>query len=242
MARIAIGEQFEPAIQTIEDYVSEMQSSIEDIFNDAAEVISNTNYNMVYQTFLGAEKVYNEKVSQQIKTNIDNWAESEGSYYNMAKAFGLGDEVLETAKKQQDEIVDTIHSIKNVESISSYKMGSEVNFDLNEVQKMLEDIYEKSKKINDVNDTHMDSLKKFAEDNEMAKSLISVGILFGDNLSQFIIDTTNNISDILSEKFNVIKSKIESYYNDSLTSSKKIVEENKAYVEEVSKNTKDLFD
>ena len=100
----------------------------------------------------------------------------------------------------------------------------------------------KQKKINDINDDHTQKLKEYAEENEMAKSLISVGIVFGNTITEFIIETTNLVNGILNEQFDVITKNIEAASQNAIANSKAVVERNKQYVEEVNKKTRDLFD
>ena len=146
MSRIAVGEQFEPAIQTIEDYALEIQGYVEEVFSNAEELVNKTNYDIVYKTFFQLENAYNDNVLSQVKKNIEEWSESEASYYNLAKSVGLGEEVLNTAKNQQNKIVEAITSMKNIENLNSYKENADADFDLENVKKELEDINEKAKK------------------------------------------------------------------------------------------------
>ena len=242
MSRIAVCEQFEPAIQTIEDYALEIQGYVEEVFSNAEELVNKTNYDIVYKTFFQLESTYNDNVLSQVKKSIEEWAESEASYYNLAKSVGLGEEVLNTAKNQQNKIVEVITSMKNIENLNSYKENADADFDLENVKKELEDINEKAKKINDINDDHTQKLKEYAEENEMAKSLISVGIVFGNTITEFIIETTNLVNGILNEQFDVITKNIEAASQNAIANSKAAVERNKQYVEEVNKKTRDLFD
>ena len=242
MSRIAVGEQFEPAIQTIEDYALEIQGYVEEVFSNAEELVNKTNYDIVYKTFFQLENAYNDNVLSQVKKNIEEWSESEASYYNLAKSVGLGEEVLNTAKNQQNKIVEAITSMKNIENLDSYKENANADIDYDYVKKELEAINEKAKRINDINDDYAQKLKEHAEENEMAKSLISVGIVFGNTITEFIIETTNLVNGILNEQFDVITKNIEASSQNAIANSKAIVERNKQYLEELNKKTRDLFD
>ena len=112
MTQIAIGEAFNSAIQTMEEYISEIQAEVNNVFNEFHQVaVVDNPWEVLYNTAASLEQTYNEQVLQAVKNQINNWAEGEGSYVSFTVRFKMGDEAKAEAERQQYEIVDAINNL-----------------------------------------------------------------------------------------------------------------------------------
>lgn len=206
MAKIAIGDAFEKAIRTMEDYVEEVGGEIERLFDELHELaVKENQWEVLYETAKGLENQYNEEVLEAIKKEIGKWAESDGSYEALCERFKMGAEAKDKAKEQQDKIVEKIESQNESQRISEETPDfSNTSFDTEQIKKRLVDIARDTDKIRSIAEEKDGELKELSEDNESVRTLVSVGLTYGQSIANFVTEVTKKISDFLAEQINHI--------------------------------------
>lgn len=202
MAQIAIGEAFESAIQTMSEYVSEVQAEVDKVFEEFHQVAVIENpWEVLYKTALSLESTYNEQVLGAVKNEINNWAEGEGSYVSLTVRFKMGDEAKTEAERQQSQIVEEITSIPEVSAISESQPDFlNTTFELEAVKSKLEEISSQAQRLTEITEEKNGQLNGLSEENESVKTIVNVGITYGASIASFVTKVTERISVFLSEQ------------------------------------------
>lgn len=202
MAQIAIGEAFESAIQTMSEYVSEVQTEVNNVFEEFHQVaVVDNPWEVLYKTAKSLESTYNESVLGGIKNEINDWAESEGSYVSLTVRFKMGEDAKTEAERQQNEIVDEIARIPEITVISDTQPDFlNTKFELEAVKTKLEEISTQAQKLTEIVDEKNGQLTGLSEENESVKTIVNVGITYGASIANFVTKVTEKISDFLSEQ------------------------------------------
>lgn len=239
MSKVAIGEEFSGAIIIMEDYVEEVTKKVNDIFEKFNDCINENTYKVLYDSAKLLEENYNEKVLENIKSSIKEWADGDGSYVSQVKRWKMGDDAIESAQRQQDDIVEKIDSISDIVVISENTQDfSQSHFDPEIVKVNLEDIVEFSKGLEEIVEDKVSELKKLGEENSTIRVIIAVAVTYGKSISTFVQTTTEMASNIISENFERIFSENEEAEEVSKEESEKKVQE----MEECSKNLDAIFE
>ena len=202
MAQIAIGEAFEGAIITMNEYAEEVKNKVDEIFEELRQccVVENQ-LEPLYKVAESLENMYNEHVLQQIKTSILSWAEGEGSYVRMTEIFRMGDDARNQAQNQQDTIVESINSMSEIMVIRDSRPDfSQTRFEKERIETKLQDISHQSKKLDEIAEEKNSELKRLGEENESIRTIISVGIIYGKSIANFVGTVTEKISGLLGQE------------------------------------------
>lgn len=207
MAQIAIGEAFESAIQTMSEYVSEVQAEVDKVFEEFHQVAVIENpWEVLYKTALLLESTYNEQVLGAVKNEINNWAEGAGSYVSLTVRFKMGDEAKTEAERQQSQIVEEITSIPEVSAISESQPDFlNTTFELEAVKSKLEEISSQAQRLTEITEEKNGQLNGLSEENESVKTIVNVGITYGASIASFVTKVTERISVFLSEQIDSIE-------------------------------------
>lgn len=211
MSQIAIGEAFESAIQTMSEYVSEVQIEVVNVFEEFRQVaVDDHPWEVLYRTAVNLEQSYNEQVLGAIKNEINNWAEGEGSYVSLTERFKMGEDAKVEAQRQQIQIVEEISSIPEISLLSeSAPDFLNTRFELEAVKTRLEEISNSAQKLNDIAEEKNSALTGLSEENESIKTIVNVGITYGTSIAEFVSKVTEKISDFLSEQIDSMEQKNE---------------------------------
>lgn len=223
MAQIAIGEAFESAIQTMSEYVSEVQAEVGKVFDEFYKVAVIENpWEVLYKTASSLESIYNEQVLSEVKNEINNWAEGEGSYVSLTVRFKMGDEAKTEAERQQNQIVEEIRAIPEVSVISDAQPDFlNTKFELDSVKVKLEQIYTQAEKLTEIVDEKNGQLNELSGENESIKTIVNVGITYGDSIANFVTKVTERISVFLSEQIDSMEQLNEATIEDAKQSAEK---------------------
>ena len=202
MPQIAIGEAFESAIQTMSEYVNEIQAEVKNVFEEFHQVaVIEHPWEVLYRTAANLEKSYNEQGLDAVKAEINNWAEGEGSYVRLTERFKMGEDAKTEAERQQNQIVEEITNIQGVTTLSeSTPDFLNTRFELEAVKTRLEEISGNAQKLREIVDEKNSSLNSLSEENESVKTIVNLGITYGDSIANFVTKVTEKISEFLSEQ------------------------------------------
>ena len=216
MTQIAIGESFESTIQIMREYVSEIQDGVYKVFEDFHQVsVLEHPWELLYKTAVNLEKSYNEQVLETIKTEINNWAEGEGSYVNLTVRFKMGEEAKKEAERQQNLIIEEISSIPEITLISESNPDFlNTRFELELIKQRLEEISTYSQKLTEIVDEKNNALTSLSEENGSV-------ITYGVSISNFVTKVTDKISIFLSEQLDSIEQQNEFAVEEAKQSAKK---------------------
>ena len=223
MTQIAIGESFESTIQIMREYVSEIQDAVYKVFEDFHQVsVLEHPWELLYKTAVNLEKSYNEQVLETIKTEINNWAEGEGSYVNLTVRFKMGEEAKKEAERQQNLIIEEISSIPEITLISESNPDFlNTRFELELIKQRLEEISTYSQKLTEIVDEKNNALTSLSEENGSVSTIVNVGITYGVSISNFVTKVTDKISIFLSEQLDSIEQQNEFAVEEAKQSAKK---------------------
>lgn len=202
MSQIAIGEAFESAIQTMSEYVSEVQSEVDKVFEDFHQVaVIDNPWEVLYKTVANLEAAYNDQVLGAVKNEINNWAEGEGSYVSLTVRFKMGEDAKTEAERQQNQIVEEITSVPEISVISETTPDFlNTKFELEAVKTKLEEISTGAQRLNEIVEEKNSVLTSLSEENESIKTIVNVGITYGASIASFVSKVTEKISAFLSEQ------------------------------------------
>lgn len=202
MPQIAIGEAFESAIQTMSEYVSEVQAEVDKVFEEFHQVaVIEHPWEVLYKTAANLESSYNEQVLGAVKNEINNWAEGDGSYVSLTVRFKMGEDAKTEAERQQNQIVEEITNISEVALISeSAPDFLNTRFELELVKTRLEEISNSAQRLTEIADEKNSALTGLSEENESVKTIVNVGITYGASIANFVSKVTEKISAFLSEQ------------------------------------------
>lgn len=243
MTKIAIGEAFEAVIQTMSDYVSEVENEVFEVFEEFHQVaVIDNPWEILYKTAKSLESTYNEQVLGQVKNEINKWAESEGSYVSLTNRFKMGEDAEAEAQRQQDEIVDEINNIQVISRISDAQPNFlNTEFELNSVKSKLEEISTQAQKLIEIVEEKNEHLKNLSEENASVKTIVNVGITYGDSIANFVTKVTEKISAFLSEQIDSMEQSNEAALDDA----KQAAEEFNQYIDDIlsymDSNLDDIF-
>lgn len=244
MEFVAIGESFETAIDTIEDYVEAVYNEVTKVFSEFHRVAVVDNlYEPLYLTGKKLEEEFNTTVLEKIKNSLNEWADGEGSYTKLTEHYKMGEQAEQRARDQQSRIIQYIEDIKKVENFEEGAYNFEdTNFEKEKLVNDLQDIASSSNKIHDISSEYNQKLESLSQENSSVRTIVSVGITFGDSIANFITSVTGKIAEhvgvFLDDKSNKLDSAIESekqkakQFQDS-------IEDN---VESLQSFLKDVFD
>lgn len=223
MAQIAIGEAFESAIQTMSEYVSEVQAEVNNVFEEFHQVaVIDNPWEVLYKTAASLESTYNESVLGGVKNEINNWAESDGSYVSLTVRFKMGDEAKTEAERQQNEIVEEIEQIPEITMISETQPDFlNTKFELEAVKAKLEEISTQAQKLTEIVEEKNEKLTGLSEENESVKTIVNVGITYGASIANFVTKVTERISDFLSEQIDSMEQLNEAAIEDAKQSAER---------------------
>ena len=242
MATIAIGEAFEEAIRTMEDYVEEVGREIEKLFDELHELaVKENKWEVLYETAKGLENQYNEEVLEEIKKEIGEWAESDGSYVALCKRFKMGKDAEGEARKQQNEIVDKITGQHESDKLGETPDFSNTSFDTEEIKKRLGEIAHNTDKIRSIAEEKDGKLKELSEDNESVRTLVSVGLTYGQSIANFVTEVTKEISDFLADQIDNINKDNTNSIDAAVSKAEKFNEEIKGTTDSMKNILADLF-
>lgn len=243
MTQIAIGEAFNSAIQTMEEYISEIQAEVNNVFNEFHQVaVVDNPWEVLYNTAASLEQTYNEQVLQAVKNQINNWAEGEGSYVSFTVRFKMGDEAKAEAERQQCEIVDVINNVPESTVISETKPNFlNTNFVLEDVKTKLEEISTLAKKLNDIVESKDSQLNSLSEENESVKTITNVGIIYGTSIASFVSKVTEKISEFLSEQIDSMEQQNETAVEEVKQSVERFNQSIDDTINDINSFLEDLF-
>lgn len=199
MTNIAIGDEFLETILTMNDYVDAVQEQIKKVFDDFDVLIKDHPWEVTYKTAFELQEKYNLEVLAEIQGNMEEWGDGEASYLALVQRFKMGEDAVAEAKRQQDEIVNKILEILPIEAISKQDFNN-THFDLEKVRDSLELIadYVQSSLPGTVED-YQSKLKKLSKDNEIVKSIVNIGILYGVSIKNFVTEAVKKIHELLNK-------------------------------------------
>lgn len=242
MATIAIGEAFEQAIRTMEDYVEEVGGEIERLFDELHKLaIEEHQWEVLYKTAKGLENQYNEEVLEAIKKEIGEWAESDGSYVALCKRFKMGKDAEGEARKQQNEIVDKITGQHESDKLGETPDFSNTSFDTEEIKKRLEEIAHNTDKIRNIAEGKDGELEKLSGQNESVRTLVSVGLTYGQSIANFVTEVTKKISDFLADQIDNINKDNDASIEAAVSKAEKFNEQIKGTTDSMKTILDDLF-
>lgn len=244
MSQIAIGELFNSAIQVVEDYVNEVQSEIESVFDEFHKVaVIDNQLEPLYRIASSLETTYNEQVLQGIKTAISSWTEGEGSYVQITQRFKMGEDAKVQAETQQSQIVDAICNIPEITIISENSPDfTNSKFETENIKSKLDEISTQSKKLKDIAEEKNAELVRLSEENESIKTIVNVGITYGLSISSFVIKVTEEISNYLSEQMNTMEQENESAIDNAQQEAERFNQSMDETINSLKNLLSDLFD
>lgn len=217
MAQIAIGDAFEKTIQTMEDYVDDVQGAIESVFEDFEDLINEHPWEVIYDTASKLEEVYNTEVLAEIQKHMENWENEEGSYVAIVQRFKMGQEAEDEAKRQQDDIVDKIRDLTDIAVISELVLDfTNTHFDLELVRNGLESIADNVQNtLPEIVSEKQTKLTEQAKENGIVKSIVNIGILYGESISSFVIKAVKEIHELLDSHTQTIEAAVDGVIDDA---------------------------
>ena len=223
MAQIAIGEAFENVIQLMSEYVNEVQEEVNKVFEEFHQVAVVENpWEVLYKTASLLENTYNEQVLEAVKSEINSWAEGEGSYVSLTVRFKMGEEAKGEAQRQQGQIVDEINNIPQTTIISdSWPDFLNTTFELEAVKRKLEEISNEAQRLTEIVEEKNSQLNGLSEENESVKTIVNVGITYGASIANFVSKVTEKISAFLSEQVDSMEQQNEAAVEDARESAEK---------------------
>lgn len=200
MANIAIGEAFVETISTMSEYVDTVQNQIEKVFNDFDFLIKNHPWEVTNKTAFKLQEKYNSEVLDEIQRKMGEWGGGEASYLALVRSFKMGEGAVNNAERQQNDIIDKIVSISHIEIIPEQRNFIDSHFDLEIVRESLQSIADnvKSSLPATVND-YQSKLEKLSEENEIVKSIVNIGKLYGESIENFVTDAVDQIHKLLDQ-------------------------------------------
>lgn len=99
--------------------VKELQKTAETSIEKMAEMIKPFHYIQAQEAVNIMIRYYNLEMKAEILKAINNWRNSERSFVHTAKAYKAGDAAIQTARKLEDELVETFKNyVKNIPEIN----------------------------------------------------------------------------------------------------------------------------
>lgn len=217
MAQIAIGDAFETTIQTMEEYVDEVQKITNSVFEEFEDLINEHPWEIIYDTASKLEEVYNTEVLAEIQKHMENWENEEGSYVAVVQRFKMGQEAEDEARRQQDAIVDKMRDLTDIVVISELALDfTNTHFDLELVRKGLESISDNvQNRLPEIVSEKQTKLTEQAEENEIVKSIVNIGILYGESISSFVIKAAKEIHNLLDSHTQTIEAAVDGVIDDA---------------------------
>lgn len=245
MSQIETGEAFKKVIQIIEEYVESVEGEVEGIFEEFYQLsLVDNQWEALYNTGSGLERVYNEEVLMPIKEKIVEWSEGDGSYVQLTKRFHMGDEATNTATIQQNEIINTIENINPIEKFASNTSidFSNTTFELESIKVKLEDFQVQAKAINEIVEEKSSLLNSLSEENGSVKTIVAVGIAYGHTINNFVSKVTTKIAEFISNRIDIMNTENESAIEADREIVTKFNQEIEDSVNEMHQVLEDIFE
>lgn len=192
-------EGIEEIVTELEDFVDEVQTKIDGAFEIAEGLTKETDYSVLLDIFKDMEKTYNENVIQSVKAEITKWSEEDGNFVWSMDVIKES-EGRAIAEQLQQRVLDKVQEIKEINIFEGMTTGGSPRIESESIKQKIEEII--SNQIHPLEETveeHVESIKSKAEDNDAAKTFISVVVRFGQSTKEFMKTLMDKINEKLGE-------------------------------------------
>ncbi len=241
---IAIDEIFDETVNTMLDYVDAVQASMNQVFQEFSELLRAHMWEPLFKTAEELENNYNSEVMGNIKSCISTWSESEGSFVAYCKAYHMGDEALEAASRKQEQIVSEIENVREITLILEVRSSldfSRTNFDTAEVNNELEMISTNTSKVSDIVEDFNRQLEQQKGENASVESLIAVGIVYGETISEFINLATKAIEELIAIELEDTGKTTEATNEETVAAAKDSINDVSDRISDLQRKMSELF-
>lgn len=228
-------EGVEEAVSGLEDFVDDLQKTVEGVFESANDLIQATNHDLLLQVFKKMEKSYNETVIQEIKGEINKWNDEGNNFVWSVKSIHAGEEAYNLADSLQQRIVDKIQDIVEIDLFDNMTVdASKLAIESQKINEGLEQIIEQITPLESRVEECEQDIRTRGEDNYALSMFLPVVVKFGNSTKEFMKQLTGEVKNRFSE-----------FLEEKEASMNAAVEENRQadekYIQSVLDNAKERF-